>query len=433
MIRADLVIVDAAQLLTMRGPAPRTGARLRDLAIIEGGCLAVKDGLIVFAGTRDEFETQVATDQADEVIDAGGQVVMPGFVDAHTHIPFAGSREHEFARRLSGATYQEIAREGGGIMSTVGATRAASDEDLLDTILTRMDSMVLEGVTTCEAKSGYGLTLEHELRLLRLLKQAGRQHPLGIAATFLGAHTVPAEHRADREAYLRIVIDQMIPAVAAGGLAEYCDVFCEEGVFTVAEARRVLTAGKQAGLRPRIHADQLTPFGGAELAAELSAASADHLDHAGDEGIRLMAKAGVPAVLLPGASFCMMQRQYAPARKMIDLGVAPVIATDLNPGTCNVESMQLMIALACLNMGMTVEEAISAVTINAAVTIGRNGTTGSLEPGKAADILVLDIPNYLHLAYRPGTNHVAVVIKDGEVVARDGRITYEEDSLETAD
>jgi len=433
VIRADLVIVDAAQLLTMSGPAPRTGAALRDLAIIEGGCLAVKDGRIVFAGTRDEFEAQVATDQADEVIDAGGQVVMPGFVDAHTHLPFAGSREHEFARRLAGATYQEIAQQGGGIMSTVKATRVAADEELLDTILTRMDRMMLEGITTCEAKSGYGLTLEHELRLLRLLKQAGRQHPLGIAATFLGAHTVPAEHRADRDAYLNLVIDDMIPAVAAGGLAEFCDVFCEEGVFTVAEARRVLTAGRKAGLRPRIHADQLTPFGGAELAAELKAASADHLDHASDEGIRQMARAGVPAVLLPGATFCMMQREYAPARKLIDLGVAPVVATDLNPGTCNVESMQLMIALACLNMGMLVEEAISAATINAAVTIGRNGTTGSLEAGKAADILVLDIPNYLHLAYRPGTNHVTVVIKDGEVVARDGRLLYEEDSLEACD
>lgn len=433
MIRADLVIVDAAQLLTMRGPAPRVGAQLLDLSIIEGGCLAVKDGLIVFVGTRDEFETQVATDQVDEVIDAVGQVVMPGFVDAHTHIPFAGSREQEFARRLSGATYQEIAREGGGIMSTVASTRAASDEDLLDTMLTRMDRMVLEGITSCEAKSGYGLTLDHELRLLRLLKQAGRQHPLGIAATFLGAHTVPAEYRDDRDAYLRLVIDEMIPAVAAGGLAEFCDVFCEKGVFTVSEARRVLTAGIKSGLRPRIHADQLTSFGGAELAAELSAASADHLDHAGDEGIKLMARAGVPAVLLPGASFCMMQRQYAPARKIIDLGVAPVVATDLNPGTCNVESMQLMVALACLNMGMTVEEAISAVTINAAVTIGRNSTTGSLETGKAADILVLDIPNYLHLAYRPGANHVVVVIKEGDVVARDGRLTYEEDSPEACD
>ena len=433
MIRADLVIVDAAQLLTMRGPAPRVGKQLRELSIIEGGCLAVRDGLIVFAGGRDDFEAQVATDQVEDVIDASGQVVMPGFVDAHTHIPFAGTREHEFARRLAGATYQEIAREGGGIMSTVGATRAATDEDLFDTILTRMDRMLVEGITTCEAKSGYGLTLEHELRLLRLLKQAGRQHPIGVAATFLGAHTVPAEYRADREAYLRLVIDEMIPAVSAGGLAEYCDVFCEEGVFTVEESRRVLTAGVEAGLRPRIHADQLTPCGGAELAAELSAASADHLDQTGDEGIRLMARAGVPAVLLPGASFCMMARRYAPARKIIDLGVAPVVATDLNPGTCNVESMQLMVALACLNMGMTVEEAICAVTINAAVTIGRGGVIGSLETGKAADILVLDIPNYLHLAYRPGANHVAIVIKEGEVVARDGRLTYQEDSADIGD
>lgn len=427
MIRADLVIVDAAQLLTLQGPVPRTGARLRDLGVLEGGCLAVRDGRIVFSGSRDRFEAEVAEDARTDVIDATDRVVMPGFVDPHTHIAFAGSREDEFVRRLSGATYQEIAREGGGIMSTVRATREAGDEELTDTILERMDRMLLEGVTACEAKSGYGLSLEHELRLLRALKEAGSRHPIDVVPTFLGAHTVPEEHRADREQYVRLVIEQMIPAVSSERLAGYCDVFCEEGVFGVEESRRILSAGAAAGLKPRIHADQLTRSGGAELAAELGAASADHLDHAGDEGLRRMARAGVPAVLLPGASFCMMQREYAPARKMIDLGIAPALATDLNPGTCHIESMQFMIALACINMGMAIEEAITSATINAAVTIGKAGAIGSLEVGKRADILVMEIPNYLHLAYRPAANHVGTVIAGGQVVVRDRHLDYEEE------
>jgi imidazolonepropionase len=428
LIRADLVIVDAAQLITMKGPAPRTGARLKDPEVIEGGCLAARGGRIVFVGARDQFEAEVAEDGSTQVIDASDRVVMPGFVDAHTHIPFAGTREHEFARRMAGATYQEIARDGGGIMSTVRATRAAGTEELTDAILQRLDRMLQEGITTCEAKSGYGLTLADEVRLLRTLREAAAHHPIDVAPTFLGAHTVPAERSADRESYIRLVIEEMIPAVASERLAEFCDVFCEEGAFTVEESRRVLSAGTAAGLRPRIHADQLTSFGGAELAAELHAASADHLDHASEEGLRMMARAGVPAVLLPGASFCMMHRSYAPARRMIDLGVAPALATDLNPGTCHIESMQFMVALACLNMDMTVEEAIAAATINAAVTIGRDRTVGSLEVGKAADLLVLEIPNYLHLAYRPAANHVGTVIKNGEVVVRERRLDYEEDS-----
>jgi len=259
-----------------------------------------------------------------------------------------------------------------------------------------------------------------------MLRSVRDLHPIDIVPTFLGAHTVPAEYRGDREAYLRLVIDTMIPAVAKRGLAEYCDVFCEQGVFTVEESRRVLRAGRAAGLVPRIHADQLTPFGGAELAAEMQAASADHLDNASDEGLSRMALAGVPAVLLPGAAFCMMHPPTTSARRVIELGVAPVIATDLNPGTCNSESMQLMIALACLEMKLSVEEAIIAATLNAAVTIGRNDTVGSLEPGKAADMLVLEAPSYLHLAYRPGLNHITTVVKDGVVVVRDRRISYQE-------
>lgn len=426
MIRADLVIVDAAQLLTLKGPAPRLRADLRDLGLIEGGCLAALDGRIVFAGTREDFEAEVVLEDGAEVVDAMGRVVLPGFVDAHTHLPFAGSREAEFARRLAGVSYQEIAREGGGILSTVRATRGASDEELLDIMLQRLDRMLLEGVTTCEAKSGYGLTLHDELRLLSLAREAGSLHPVDVVPTLLGAHTVPPEYAGRREEYVRLIIEEMIPQAASRRLAEYCDAFCEKGVFTLDETRRILSAGSAAGLRPRLHADQLTPGGGAELAAELGAACADHLEHATDDGIARMARAGVAAVLLPGASFCMRQTHWAPARRMIDAGVAVAVATDLNPGTCHTESMQLMIALACLSMDMRVEEAIVATTLNAAVTIGRSGTTGSLEPGKQADLLVLEAPSYLHLAYRPGVNLVGIVVKDGRIVARGRRITYPE-------
>jgi len=428
--RADLVIVDAAQIVTLQGNAPRLRAELARLEIVEGGCLAAHQGHIVFVGSRDEFEAEVVAEDTAEVIDASDQVVMPGFVDPHTHLPFAGSREHEFARRLAGATYQEIAASGGGILSTVRATREAGDEELLDGILQRLDRMLLEGITTCEAKSGYGLTAPDELRLLKLLKQAQAAHPIEIVPTLLGAHWVPPEHKSDRKAYIKLVTETMIPEAAASKLAEYCDVFCEAGAFSLEESRAILSAGKRAGLEPRLHADQLSSGGGAELAAELGAASADHLERASDEGLKRMAGAGVTAVLLPGASFCLMKEDYAAARKMIDMGVAVALGTDLNPGTCNTESMQLMIALACLRMGMRVEEAVAAATINASVTIRRNSTIGSLEAGKSADILILDIPSYLHLAYRPGINHVTMVIKGGQVVVRDRRLSYEEEAGE---
>ena len=426
MIRADLVVVDAAQMLTLKGPAPRTRDALRDLSVIPGGCLAAREGRLVFVGTRDAFEAEVSLDDAAEIIDATDQVVMPGFVDAHTHLPFAGSREKEFAQRLAGTSYREIAAAGGGIMSTVRATRAAGDEELLDIVLRRMDRMLLEGVTSCEAKSGYGLTLEHELRLLKVLRRAAGAHPVQITATFLGAHTVPVEFADNREAYIELVVGSMIPAVAKEGLARYCDVFCEQGAFSLDESRRVLTAGAAAGLIPRLHADQLTGNGGAELAAELQAASADHLEHASDDGLKMMATAGVPAVLLPGASLCMMQEVWAPARRMVEAGVAPVLATDLNPGTSYTESMGLMVALGCLRMGLTAEEAIAAATINPAVTIGRQDVIGSLEPGKQADLIVLEASDYRFLPYRPGVNLVGTVVKEGEVVVRDRRIVYQE-------
>ena len=301
-------------------------------------------------------------------------------------------------------------------MSTVRATRAADEETLIDLVMPRLDRMLREGITTCEAKSGYGLDLQTELRQLQVLRRASRAHPITIVPTFLGAHTVPAELRADRARYLSLVTDSMIPAVAREKLAAYCDVFCDEEAFTPEEARQVLRAGARAGLRPRLHADQLTACGGAELAAEVSAASADHLDHPSDEGLRLMAEAGVAAVLLPGASFCMMSRQYAAARRMIDAGVAVALATDFNPGTSPTVSMPMILSLACNEMRMTPAEAIAAATLNGAHALRRADRLGSLEPGKQADLCAFALSDYREIPYYFGVNLCRWTLKKGQVI-----------------
>jgi len=399
---------------------------MRDLAVIEGGCLAAKDGRIVFAGSRRDFESEVSLADDAVILDGSDRVAMPGFVDAHTHLAFAGSRHDEFAARLAGATYEEIAAKGGGILSTVRATREASEQELEEGIRARFDEMLLNGTTTCEAKSGYGLTLETELGLLRAIGSAAGDHPIRVVRTLLGAHSVPAEHKKDREAYVRLVIEEMIPAAAEEELASFCDVFCEKNVFSVEETRRILTAGRKAGLAPRFHADQLSEFGGAQLAAEMKAASADHLDHVGEDGIRALASAGVSAGLLPGASFCLRSKVHAPARKMIEAGVPVFLATDLNPGTSYTESMQTIMTLGCLLLDMAVEEAIAASTINAAHSLGLAKEIGSLEPGKRADFIVLDIPHYAHAVYHFGVNHLSAVVMDGALVVRDGLLAYEE-------
>jgi imidazolonepropionase len=387
-----------------------------DLGILEGGCLAARDGRIVFAGSRTEFEREVSLSEPGAILDASDRVVIPGFVDAHTHIAFAGSRHEEFAQRLAGAGYEEIAARGGGILSTVRATRAAGEEELGEGIRQRLDTMLLQGTTTCEAKSGYGLTPESEIRLLRALAAAGASHPIDLIPTFLGAHTLPPEYREDRPGYVKLVAETMIPEVTRDRLARYCDVFCERSAFSLDETRVVLEAGRAHGLTPRIHADQLSDSGGAVLAAELKAASADHLDFVGEDGIRAMAAAGVSAGLIPGASFCLRSERQAPARRMIEAGVPVFLATDCNPGTSFSESMLTTMTLGCLLMEMSVEEALAAATLNGAHSLGMTSEVGTLQPGRLADLVILY-----------GVNHVSSVVKRGRVVVEDSVLVYEDE------
>lgn len=406
---------------------------MRDLGVIEGGCLAARNGRIVFAGPRAEFEREVSLGEDAAIVEGTDRTVIPGFVDAHTHLAFAGSRHEEFAMRLEGTSYEEIAARGGGILSTVRATRAALEEDLSEALARRLDRMLLHGTTTCEAKSGYGLTLESEIALLEALQAAAAEHPMSVVGTLLGAHAVPPEFKEDREGYVRLVADKMVPAAAKGGFARFCDVFCERSAFSVEESRRILAAGRSHGLAPRLHADQLSDSGGALLAAELKAASADHLDHVSDGGIRALAAAGVSAGLLPGATFCLKSKTHAPARKLIEAGVTVFLATDLNPGTSRTESMQEIVALGVLLMDMSVEEAIVAATLNAAHSLGLGAETGSLLPGRKADFLVLDVSHYLHTVYHFGVNHVSTVVKDGRVVVEEGSSVYEDAYEEEGD
>ncbi len=422
MIEADLAVVDAAELVTVAGPAPRAGRSLREIGIIERGCLAARSGLVVFVGDEREYRRQVRLARHGVEIDATGRTVLPGFVDPHTHLPFAGTRETEFLERLRGATYESIAARGGGILSTVRATRAASIDDLVESGKRRLNRMLLHGTTTAEAKSGYGLTLDEELKQLRAVQRLHDIHPVDLVPTFLGAHVVPPELRHDREAYVRELCDHMIPEVAREGLARFCDVFVDEGAFTPQEAERILRAAAAAGLGLRVHADQRRDGGGAVLAARLGAASADHLDHVGEEGIAALREAGTTAVLVPGASFFLRQDREAPARRLIEAGVAVALATDFNPGTCPTEAMSAIIPLACLRLGMEPAEAIAAATLNAARALGIEARAGSLEVGKAADMQVLDVPNHLHLAYHFGVNHCRTVVKQGRVVVDEGAL-----------
>lgn len=421
MTRADFAVVGAGELVTAAGPAPRTGPALSDPGVIQGGCLASLGGDIVFVGTAKDYRREVRLQPGAVVIDAGGRTVLPGFVDPHTHLPFAGWREGELLRRLRGETYESIAAQGGGILSTVAATRRASIEDLVTLARGRLDRMLLHGTTTVEAKSGYGLDLESEMKQLESLRRLAGEHPVEVVPTFLGAHVVPAERRDDRAGYVREIVQEMIPAVVRGSLARYCDVFVEEGAFTVEEGEAILRAARAAGLGLRVHADQRSAGGGARLAARLAAASADHLDHVDAAGMEALRTSGTTAVLLPGASF-FLGGQEAPARRLIDSGVPVALATDFNPGTCPTGAMPAILPLACLRMGFLPAEAIVAATLNAAHCLGLSGKIGSLEVGKAADLQVLGIPNHLHVAYQFGVNHCQVVVKRGRIVAQDGHL-----------
>jgi len=410
----DLLIENTNELVTLKGGSrkPLVGKQMEELGIIKDGALAVKDGKILAVGKTSSVEKRF---RAEETVDAKGKLVIPGFVDPHTHLVFAGSREDEFEMRLKGASYMEILRKGGGILKTVRATRQASERELVDKSMKTLDTMLAHGTTTVEAKSGYGLNLKDELKCLRVIKKLNEKHPVDVVPTFLGAHAVPAEFKGDTDGYVDTVIDKMIPEVTKQRLAEFCDVFCEKDVFTVEQSKRILVKAKESGLRLKIHADEMTSFGGAELAAEVEAVSAEHLLFASEKGLGMMAKKGVVAVLLPAAAFSLMSSKYADARKMISLGVPVALGTDFNP-SCWVENQQLVIALACREMRMTPAEALVGVTVNAAHAINRAHEVGSLEVGKKADIVVLDIPDYRFLGYRFGVNLVEKVVKEGTLV-----------------
>lgn len=412
--KADILIVNANELITLAGGSekPRTGKQMRDIGIIKGGCVAVKGGKIIAVGKTSDVRKAV---RAETIINASGKTVMPGFVDPHTHLIFAGSREDEFQMRVEGASYMDILKAGGGILKTVRETRKASADELLGFGLNTLDVMLCYGTTTVEAKSGYGLTTKDEMKILGVIKRLNQLHAVDVVPTFMGAHAVPTEYRNAPEDYVKIVVEEMIPKVAEKGLAEFCDVFCERGVFTLEQSRRILEAGKNHGLKPKIHADEMNAFGGAELAANVGAVSAEHLLHSSDAGLKAMAEKGVIAVLLPAAALSLMGGRYADARKMIDYGVPVALGTDFNP-SCWVENQQLVVAFACFFMRMTPAEAITAATINAAHAIGKAHEVGSLEVGKKADIIVLNVPNHVFLGYRFGVNLVDKVIKNGRLV-----------------
>lgn len=419
-----LWIRHARQLVTLAGSShkPRTGKHMQELSIIEDGSVWLEDGRIRCVGT----DQQVAAAYRErlheaDIIDASGKLVTPGLIDPHTHLVFAGSRENEFALRLQGATYMEIMQQGGGIHATTSATRQASREALVAESQKRLDQFLLHGVTTVEAKSGYGLSLEDELKQLEAAAELNKTHPIDIVSTFMGAHAVPQEYRHDPDRFVDYVIEVMIPEVAARKLAEFNDVFCERGVFTPEQSRRILAAGQRHGLLAKIHADEIEPYGGAELAAQIGAVSADHLLRASDEGIAMMAEAGVIAVLLPGTAFFLMA-EAANGRKMIDAGVPVALSTDCNPGSSPTVSLPLIMNLGCLTMGMTPAEVLTATTINAAHAIRRGSEIGSIEVGKKADITIFDVPNYLQLQYRYGVNHTDTVIKAGVKVVEGGRL-----------
>ena len=411
----ELLIANATQLIILAGaPRPRLAAEMRELGIIKNGSLLARDGAIVAIGNYADVKQQAQAECTE--LDATGRVVMPGFVDAHTHTIFAGTREDEYEMRIRGVSYQEIAAGGGGIRSTVRKTRAASEEQLFEIAVTRVRRFLEYGTTTIEAKSGYGLSLEDEIKILRVICRLNQETPLELVPTFLGAHEIPDEYRDNREAYIALLLDEMLPRVAAEGLAEFCDVFCESHVFTIEESRRILTRAKELGLQPRFHADQLTLNGGSLLAAELHAASADHLEQIDDNGIAALKEAGVTALLLPASVFNLGLARYPPARRMIDAGVKVALATDFNPGSSPTSSMQTVLSIACTQMKMTPAEAITAATINAAYSLNRGDRLGSLEIGKQADVVIYTCADYRQIPYFFGINHAQTVIKKGQVV-----------------
>jgi len=415
-IAADFVIEHASLVATCAGPAPRRGAAQGDITPIHDASIASHQGVIVYVGPASDAEHQLELHVEAVRLDARGCTVVPGFVDPHTHLVFAGDRQDELRRRLAGATYETIAAEGGGIMKTVALTRAASQTELADAARPRLDEMLASGTTTCEAKSGYGLTTESELTQLRAIHDLNRTHVIDIVPTFLGAHDIPAEFTSRRADYVACIVNEMIPRVAAEGLAEWCDVFCDAGYFTPDESRAILEAGRRAGLKARIHADQLATSGGCGAAASVDARSADHLVHVDVSGADALASANVCAVLLPIAAFYLKLGRYAPARMLIGRDVPVALATDVNPGGGFSPSMPFAMALACFGMNMTLEESLVASTLNAAWSLDRADCIGSLEVGKLMDAVI--VSGGLTELLRVGTGAIRDVIKRGRVVSQ---------------
>ena len=420
-MKADFILRNIGQLVTMAGSEnPRSGKEMGEVEILENAYLAVKDGKVLKAAAGEPGDDLIG--EGTVIEDARGLTVTPGLIDPHTHLVHGGSRENEFSLKLEGVPYIDVLKQGGGILSTVRSTKSATHQELYKKAKASLDTMLGFGMTTIEAKSGYGLDLETELKQLEVAKSLNEDHPVEIASTFLGAHAVPMEYKENSDEFVDMVID-MLPLVKERGLAEFCDVFCEEGVFSVDQTRKILLAAKELGYKLKIHADEIVSLGGAELAAEVGAISGDHLMAASDKGIEMMAERGVVADILPGTSF-NLGKAYAPVRKMIEAGVPVALSTDYNPGSCPTENIQFIMQLGSLGMKMTPKEVFTAVTVNAAHSIGRAHRVGSLEPGKEADFVVFNAPNIDYIIYHFGINHTKEVYKGGKLVYSNGRICY---------
>ncbi|MBS3782454.1 MAG: imidazolonepropionase [Candidatus Thermoplasmatota archaeon] len=410
----ELIVKNCSELHTMRGPRrARVGEEMKNTGLIEDGALAVDEDKILDVGNTKEIEKKY---DAEKIVDASGKTVIPGFVDPHTHLVYAGSREDELIMKIRGKTYMEILEAGGGISRTVKATRSASKEELKEAMRKRMDKMLEYGTTTAEAKSGYGLDLENEIKSLEVIKDMSDEHPIDVVPTYLGAHSLPPEFDNTKE-YIDYCVREVLPKVKEKGLAEFCDVFCEKGVFDAEESQKLLKKAKVLGLKVKVHADEIENIGCSKMASEVGAISAEHLVKTSDSDIERMAEAGTIGILLPGTPFMLMEDEYSPARKMIEKGMPVALATDLNPN-CWTESMQMIITLACLQMKMTPSEALTASTVNAARALDRKDI-GVLQEGKRADFLILDVPNHMHIPYRFGVNLVEEVYKSGKKIDRD--------------